>query len=93
MQFFVIYFILRFREIYLSNLLETNLSFTGRDWKPSYASGCKYLFFVCRYRLHSVAWFSYWFDNFGFITEGNTYLYFAASPFPLQGKNQRKLKK
>ena len=28
-----------------------------------------------------------------FLTEGNTYLYFAASPFPLQGKNQRKLKK
>jgi hypothetical protein len=29
----------------------------------------------------------------GSQTEGNTYLYFAASPFPLQGKNQRKLKK
>jgi hypothetical protein len=28
-----------------------------------------------------------------FLTEGNTYLYFAASPFALQGKNQRKLKK
>ena len=28
-----------------------------------------------------------------FLTEGNTYLYFAASPFPLQWKNQRKLKK
>ena len=28
-----------------------------------------------------------------FLTEGNTCLYFAASPFPLQGKNQRKLKK
>ena len=26
-----------------------------------------------------------------FLTPGNTYLYFAASPFPLQGKNQRKL--
>ena len=23
------------------------------------------------------------------LTEGNTYVYFAASPFPLQGKNQR----
>ena len=29
----------------------------------------------------------------GSLTEGETYLYFAASPFPLQGKNQRKLKK
>ena len=28
-----------------------------------------------------------------FLTEGNTYLYFAASPFPLQGKNQWKIKK
>ena len=28
-----------------------------------------------------------------FLTEGNTYFYFAASPFPLQGKNQRKLKR
>ena len=29
----------------------------------------------------------------GSLTAGNTYLYFAASPFPLQGKKQRKLKK
>ena len=29
----------------------------------------------------------------GSQTEGNTYLFFAASPFPLQGKNQRNLKK
>ena len=28
-----------------------------------------------------------------FLTEGNPYLYFAASPFLLQGKNQRMLKK
>ena len=39
---------------------------------PFNASGCKYLFFVCRYRWHSVAWFSYWFDNLGLINEGNT---------------------
>ena len=40
----------------------------GREWQPLYASGCKYLFFVCRYRLHSVAgsptglipWFHNW---------------------------------
>src|SRR3989337_3182723 len=36
---------------------------------------------------------SYWIDTLVLKTEGNTYLYFAASPFPLQGKNQRKLKK
>ena len=48
--------------------------------------GCKYLFFVCRYHLHTVAWFSYWFDNLGFITEGNTYRSCAASSLPLRGK-------
>ena len=36
---------------------------------------------------------SYWIDTLVLKTKGNTYLYFAASPFPLQGKNQRKLKK
>ena len=29
----------------------------------------------------------------GSLTKGNTYVYFAPSPFPLQGKNQRKVKK
>ena len=52
---------------------------------PFNTSGCKYLFFVCRYRLHSVAWFSYWFDNLGLITEGNTYRSYAASSLPLWG--------
>ena len=36
---------------------------------------------------------SYWFDTLVLKLRGNTYLYFVASPFPLQGKNQRKLKK
>ena len=34
----------------------------GIDY-PFNTSGCKYLFFVCRYRLHSVAWLSYWIDT------------------------------
>ena len=79
-------FILCSCAIYLSNLIQTNLSFyRGEIDNLSYASGCKYLFFVCRYRLHSVAWFSYWFDNLGFITEGNTYRSCAASFLPLWG--------
>ena len=62
LQFFVIYFISRSREIYLSNLLQFYLSFyPGGIDNPSFTSGCKYLFFVCSYRLRSVAWFSYWF--------------------------------
>src|SRR3990170_7062827 len=47
--------------------------------------GCKYLFFVCRSCLHGVAWFSYWFDNLGLITKGNTYRCCAASSLPLWG--------
>uniref|UniRef100_M8CRG7 GTD-binding domain-containing protein n=1 Tax=Aegilops tauschii TaxID=37682 RepID=M8CRG7_AEGTA len=35
--------------------------------------------------LCSVAWFSYWFDNLGLITEGNTYCRCAASSLPLWG--------
>ena len=57
LHFFFTYFILCFCEIYLPKLLQTNLSFSrGGIDNPSYASGCKYLFFVSRYRLHSVAW-------------------------------------
>ena len=35
--------------------------------------------------LHSVAWFSYWIGNLGYITEGNTYLYCTASSSLLLG--------
>ena len=41
---------------------------------PFNTSSCEVLLFVCRGCLRCVAWFSYWFDNLGFITEGNTYL-------------------
>ena len=62
--FFFIYFILFYREIYLSKIIQTNLCFArGGIDNPSYASGYKYWFFVCRYHLHSVAWFSYWIDT------------------------------
>jgi hypothetical protein len=36
---------------------------------------------------------SYWTDTLVLKCWGKYLLYFAASPFPLQGKNQRKLKK
>src|SRR3989337_2231224 len=36
---------------------------------------------------------SYWIDSLVLKSRGKSLLYFAASPFPLQGKNQRKLKK
>ena len=43
------------------------------------------LLFLCRCCLRCVAWFSYWFDNLGFITEGNTYRSCAASSLPHWG--------
>ena len=52
---------------------------------PFNTSSCEYLLFVCRCFLHSVAWFSYWLDNLGLITEGNTYRRCAASSLPVWG--------
>ena len=52
---------------------------------PFYTSGCKDLLSVCRGCLGCVSWFSYWFDNLGFISEGNTYRRCAASSLPLWG--------
>ena len=50
---------------------------------PFNTSGCEYLLFVCRGCLRCVAWFSYWCDNLGLITEGNIYRRYTASPLPL----------
>ena len=52
---------------------------------PFNTSGCKVMLFVCGCCLRCVAWFSYWFDNLGFFTEGNTYLRCATSCLPLWG--------
>ena len=57
---------------------------------PFNTSDCEYLLFVCTCCLRSFAWFSYWFDNLGFITEGNTYRMCAASSLPLWGKYERR---
>ena len=40
---------------------------------------------VCMYCLCCVTWFSYWFDNLGFLTKGNTYHRCATSSLPLWG--------
>ena len=52
---------------------------------PFNTSGCEYLLFVCRCCLRGVRRFSYWFDNLGLITEGNTYRRYTASSLPLWG--------
>ena len=53
---------------------------------PFNTSGCEDLLSVCRGCLRCVVWFSYWFDNLGLITEGNTSRCCAASSLPLRGK-------
>ena len=71
-----IYFISRSHAIYLSNYYNSLTLFAncrrrcpkGID-NPFNTLGCEYLLFVCKCCLHSVAWFSYWFDNLGLITE------------------------
>ena len=52
---------------------------------PFNTSGCEDLLSVCRGCLRCVAWFSYWFDNLGLITEGNTYCRCTSSSLPLWG--------
>ena len=53
-------------------------------WVQVFDCLCRYWWFAHSSPIGLIPWF---------LTDGNTYLYFAASPFPLQGKNQHKLKK
>ena len=73
-------------QIYLTSVLHILRRRTaeGID-NPFSTSGCEKFLFVCRWCLHCVAWFSYWFDNLGFISEGNTYRRCVASSLPLWG--------
>ena len=74
------------KNIYFTIFIRSHLcEWPWRDWQPLYRVGCKVLDCLCRCCLHSVAWFSYWFDNLDFITEGNTYRWCAASSLPLRG--------
>ena len=83
---FVYLFNLAFpRDLFIQSTKIVSIFYPGGIDNPSYASGFKYLFFVCKYLLHSVAWFSNWSDNLGSITEGNTYCSCAASSLPLWG--------
>ena len=60
LHFLFIYFILCFSYIYLSNLIQFNLSqYQGGIDNPSYGLSCKFLSFVCRCCLCNVACFSY----------------------------------
>ena len=75
------------RSINIYNFLPSTRHFWRRYPKgidnPFNTSGCEDLLSVCRGCLRCVAWFSYWFDNLCFISEGNTYHRCAASSLPL----------
>ena len=92
LQFIYIYFSLPFYLSFIPiSIRSQSCSRPWRDWQPLFRVGCK-LVFVCpgiRWLLCCLLldWY------LGSQTEGNTYLYFAVSPFPLQRKNQCKLKK
>ena len=61
--FYNLFYFAFYRELFI-HLPHIYLSFyRGGIDNPSCASGCKYLFFVCRHRLLTVAWFSYWIDT------------------------------
>ena len=84
-------FTLRFRNLLYLSL--SDLTFAsdreGIDnpfiaWVQVFDCLCRYWWFVRSSPTGLIPWF---------LTEGNTYLYFAASPFPIQGKKQRKRKK
>ena len=90
LKFILIYFI--WRSIYQSttNLSHVHLPILRRCTRegidnPFDTLGCEDLLSVCRGCLRCVAWLSYWFDNLGFISEGNTYRRCAASSLPLWG--------
>ena len=90
LQFILIYFIWRSIYQFTTNLSHVRLPILRRRTpegidKPFNTLGCKDLLSVCRSCLCCVAWFSYWFDNLGFISEGNTYRRCAASSLPLWG--------
>ena len=68
-------------QIYLTSICHLRRRTPKGIDNPFNTSGCEWLLFLCRDCLRCVAWFSYWFDNLGFISEGNTYRRCAASPF------------
>ena len=90
LQFILIYFIWRSIYQYTTNLSHVCLPILRRRTpegidNPFNMSGSEDLLSVCGGCLRCVSWFSYWFDNIGFISEGNTYRRCATSSLPLCG--------
>ena len=79
--------------IYLFNLLQLspiNTQFLAPSPERELTTPLTRLVARCCYLCAGVvyvvfAWFSYWLDNLGFISEGNTYRRYAASSLPLRG--------
>ena len=87
LHFIIIYFIWRLIYQSITTFYRPRTNFWCRYLKgidnSFNVSGCEWLLFVCRGCLRCVAWFSYWFDNLGFISDGITYRRCAASSLPL----------
>ena len=92
LQFIYFLIILPFSYLLYLSLLDLTLA-SDREgihnpfsrWVQVFVSLCRCIYWgLCVPPTVSIPWF---------LTKGNTYLYFAASPFPLQGENQHKLKK
>ena len=87
------YFVLRFINLLYLSLSDLILASDREGIDNPFIALVSRFLFVCLFRYEGLLrsllldWY------LGSQTEGNTYLYFAASPFPLQGKNQGELKK
>jgi hypothetical protein len=86
-HFVAIYFVL-----FRSSIYNLNLTIDHRKIDNlSFALGARVCCLCTGAALRCVAWFSYWFDNFGFITEGNTWSNCIASSSPLGGNTNARL--
>ena len=99
---FLIYFVLQSllfniynkntKNIYLIISIRSHFrKWPWRYWQPLYRVGCEDLFVCVGTRDSCVA--SYWIDTLVLKNWGKYLRYFAASPFPLQGKTNAVLKR
>ena len=71
------------QDLFIQSTTNQSIFLPGRDWQPLLRVGLQ-VFVLC-VQVQFIAWFPYWFDNLGHLTEGNTYRSYAASSLPLWG--------
>ena len=83
--FICIFYFVFLCDLFIQSNTNQSIFLPWRDWQPLFRVGLQ-VFVVCvQVLLIGWWWSSYWFDNLGFITEGNTYRSCAASSLPLWG--------